>query len=214
MSSIDIRPEENTAAIGMRGTGKTELAQQIADAQPSDVAIVAWDPKRVWPDQWAYHPSQFDVDELDQLAARCMQALPCRLFLEEIEQLLKNQRSLPENVRRFALMCREYGGTFHLDLRIPQRVSKTLLDEADHILLFKVSGRRLNYMHRYLGRPSSIPLGEPGMAHDLPGSIDADDDGHLPWEAIRKLPKDPREDGGWFVHVHEGRLILRRPLDV
>jgi len=192
MSSIEIGVEEITAAIGMRGTGKTTLAEHIADAQPSEVSIAAWDPKGVWPDKYSYRPREFSLEELNRFFGWVIQAAPCRVFLEEIEQLLKSGIDLPPNVRRATMMGRESGISYHVDARMPRKVHKGILDEADHYFLFKLSGAKQDYIVRkFLGR----------RHRDQLATMDT-------WT------KDPRDGGGRFFHLYEGHLEACQPLDV
>jgi energy-coupling factor transporter ATP-binding protein EcfA2 len=213
---VTIQPGECTVIMGMKGTGKTTLQREIARTfrQDLDVPTVVWDPIGQYPSPVSYRPRCFDDrDELDQLARRIWQHAPARLEIEEAEQVLPQGPDLPSTFKAYALMGRNYGLSWGVNTRRPQAVSKHILNLADHLFIFKLELRDRGYLHKFLGRPPMVPLAEPGTAYDLPDEIDINE-GVVPWDDLKHMPKDPREGGGFYLHYNEGKMLLHRPLDL
>lgn len=191
-SKLIVNPEDTFTVCGMRGTGKTTLEMELARLTKTVVMdpLAQFDPKIRWV------PPRHGRRELDWIAAKCWQASPVRLIVSEAEQLVPEGRPLPPVFGKFALMGRNLGSSWGMDTRRPQKLTKELLDNSDHIFIFKLSGRAIRYMVDYI-------------------SEDADDenDAKQLFE-MRAWTKDPRQGGGWFFHYHDGRLVKRKPLKI
>jgi hypothetical protein len=170
--------------MGQKGTGKTTLCKLLAT---SDTAV--WDPLRQYPEEIAYRPRALDRVEFDAFAGAVWRCAPKRILVEEAEQVLPQGAGLPPNFKALAMMGRNIGLTFGANTRRPQRLEKDVLDESDHLFIFKLSGRSLDYMQAYLGRVDGPRL-----------------------DVMRRWIKDPRAGGGYFWHYHDGDLDLRAPL--
>jgi energy-coupling factor transporter ATP-binding protein EcfA2 len=189
---VTIQPGECSVIMGMKGTGKSTLQEQLAETfRERGITTVVWDPIGQYPGTVSYRPRAFDDrEELDELARRVWQAAPARLEIEEAEQILPQGPDLPTTFKAFALMGRNYGLSWGVNTRRPQAVSKHVLNLADHLFIFKLELRDLDYMKSFLGRAGT----------DL--------------EDMRTWTKDPREGGGQFFHYHDGQLEQHPPLDL
>jgi hypothetical protein len=179
MTRLDISEEDTATVMGMRGSGKTAICRLLA----SGARTVVWDPLGQYPANVAYRPRAVDRAEFDALVARVWHNAPATLLVEEAEQVLPQGPPLPPNFKAFALMGRNYGLRWFLNTRSPQALAKAVLDESDHLFIFKLGGRALDYMKDYLGRTDGREL-----------------------DRMRKWIKDPRKGGGRYFHYHDGEL--------
>lgn len=152
MPSPQIRfgPEDTATAMGMRGSGKTSLFRHLLPAFKPN--LVVWDPLAQYPPDVSYRPGALSRRELDSLCRQLWPRAPINLMLEEAEQVLPQGMDLPPACKQFFLMGRNVGARWLVNTRQPQALTKRVLDESDHFFIFKLQGRALDYMMRYLGR--------------------------------------------------------------
>lgn len=180
---LEIGPEDTFTVAGMRGTGKTTLMNAFLGPR-----TIVWDPLAQYDPKHAYRPRSLTRAEFDELAGRLWYDAPVRLLVEEAEQVLPQGPDLPPNFKSFALMGRNLGLSWGMNTRQPAALTKKVLDESDHIFIFKLGGRALDYMVAYLGKEGRR------------------------LEEMRSWVKDPRQGGGRFFWYHDGELEECPPL--
>lgn len=150
---LEVGRPPKVVVAGMSGTGKTTLCRLLVEQfRPR---CVVWDPMGQYPSEISYRPRRFDdAAEADALVRRVMDAGPFVIEWEEIEQIYAEKGGgwLPPFTKQYVLMWRNYGSGWIANVRQPQRVSKTILNEADDLILFKLSGTALDYVVSLLGR--------------------------------------------------------------
>lgn len=190
---IRIGPEETFLAAGMRGTGKTTLTKRIAASWRPNVIV--WDVLNQYGDLGiGWRPPSVSPKQLNHLARWAWETRK-KLVLEEAEQIVPQGPPPPQVFKDYVQLGRNVPIddvnrlAFGANVRRPQAVSKFLLDEADHLFIFKLAGRALTYMADYIGGREGRQLLK-----------------------MRTWVKDPRQGGGRFFHYHEGELVECPPL--
>lgn len=191
---LEIGAEDTWTVMGQRGTGKTTLCQALARLAAPRVCVV--DPLGQYPAEYAYRPARFARKEMDKVGALAWSMSPVRVIVEEAEQVFPQGPDLPPKFKQFALMGRNLGSSWGMNTRRPQDLSKILLDNSDHIFMFKLGGRALRYMAEYI-------------------ADEADDEEEAKRVlGMRSWVKDPRQGGGRFLWYHDGELREMAPLKV
>lgn len=152
-----VRPVKAVVA-GTSGTGKTTLLRRIIE--PLRPKIAVWDPFGQYPVDVSYRPRRFDSRaEAEALSATAWRAAPFVLTWEEAEQIWsQNKGELPPVTKQYVLMGRNVDLGWIANVRRPQALVKSILDEADDIYLFKLKGRAFDYMVDFLGKSEGAKI--------------------------------------------------------
>jgi energy-coupling factor transporter ATP-binding protein EcfA2 len=139
------------AVVGKSGTGKTTLCRVLVEGLRPRVTV--WDPVRQYPADIAYRPRDLGSrQEAEGLARWARSRAPWSLLYEEAEQVLDQGRGpLPPALNEYVLVGRNWRLGWIVNVRRPQALHKTVLDEVDDIYIFKVEGRALDYAVSRLG---------------------------------------------------------------
>lgn len=137
---IELGPEHSVAVVGMKGTGKTTLFRQLLTLPGAPARRAVWDPLHQYPADVAYRPGGMVEPraEMDLFLRQAYGGPPTRVFIEEAEAVLPERYPFLPNTQAFLQMGRNRGHSVVVNTRRPAMLHKFLLEEADHVFLFKM----------------------------------------------------------------------------